>query len=83
MLAIAIDMQCNGKVLQGRLGGSVSWAADLGNSCHDLVVHEFQPHVRLFADNSEPGDCFGFCVSPLSACPPLVLCLALSLKNKC
>ena len=50
--------------LMGRLGGSVGWASDFGSG-HDLMVHEFEPHVRLCADSSEPGVCFGFCL-PLS-----------------
>ena len=54
---------------------------------HDLTVCGFKPRVGLCADSSEPGACFGFCVSlslSLSAPPPLVLCvsLSLSLKNK-
>ena len=45
-------------------------------------VHEFQPHIRLCTDSSEPGACFGFCVSlSLSVLPPVALCLSLS-KNK-
>ena len=38
---------------------------------HDLTVREFEPHLGLCADSSEPGARFGFCVS-----------LSLSLKNK-
>ena len=37
-------------------------------SGHDLTVREFEPRVGLCADSSEPGACFGFCVS-LSLCP--------------
>ena len=58
---------------------------------HDLVVHEFEPQVRLCADSSELGACFRFCVS-LSLCPfparslslslSLSLFLSLTLKNK-
>ena len=50
------------KILEGRLGGSVGWASDFGSG-HDLTVREFKPHVGLCADGSEPGACFGFCVS--------------------
>ena len=32
-------------------------------SGHDLVVYEFEPRIGLCADGSEPGTCFGFCVS--------------------
>ena len=49
--------------LEGRLGGSVSWASNF-SSGHDLTVREFEPHVGLCADSSEPGACFRFCVSP-------------------
>ena len=49
-------------------------------SGHDLMVHEFQPHIGLCADSSEPGACFRFCVS-LFLCPsPAVLCLSFSLS---
>ena len=48
-------------------------------SGHDLSVREFEPHVGLCADSSEPGARFGFCVS-LSLCP--CPALTLSLKNK-
>ena len=49
---------------------------------HDLAVREFEPRVRLWADGSEPGACFRFCVS-LSLCPSPVHALSLScLKNK-
>ena len=32
-------------------------------SGHDLVTHKFEPRIGLCADSSEPGACFGFCVS--------------------
>ena len=39
------------------------------------------PHVGLCANSSEPGDCFGFCVSSL--CPSLLpLSVSLSKMNK-
>ena len=47
-----------------------------------FMVGGFEPHVRPYADSSEPGACFRFCVSPVSAPPLLVLCLSLSLKTK-
>ena len=67
----------------GHLGGSVSLASDV-SSGHDLTVHEFEPLVGLGADSSEPGACFRFRVSSLSAPPLLTFCLSfsLSLKNK-
>ena len=52
---------------------------------HDLALPEFKPRVGLWADGSEPGACFGFCVS-LSLCPSpvhaLSLCLCLSASQK-
>ena len=47
---------------------------------HDLAVREFEPRVRLWADGSEPGACFGFCVS-LSLCPSPVHALSLSVPK--
>ena len=42
----------------------------LTGSGHDLTAREFEPHVGLCADSSEPGACFGVCVSlSLSALP--------------
>ena len=63
------------------LGGSVGYTSHFGSG-HDLAIREFEPRVGLWADSSEPGACFGFCVS-LSLCPtPLTLCLSLSRINK-
>ena len=46
-----------------------------------MILHLWvQAHVGLCADSSEPGGCFGFCVS-LSLCPYPVCALSLSLKN--
>ena len=65
---------------QGRLGGSVGYASDFGSG-HDLMVHGFEPHVRLCADSSEPGACFVDSVSPsLCPCPAHTLSLSLSQK---
>ena len=47
---------------------------------HDLAVREFEPRVRLWADGSEPGACFRFCVS-LSLCPSPVHALSLSVPK--
>ena len=47
---------------------------------HDLAVREFEPRVRLWADGSEPGACFRFCVS-LSLCPSPVRGLSLSVPK--
>ena len=60
----------------GCLGGSVCWASDF-SSGHDLTDPEFEPHVGLCADSSEPGACFGFCVF-LSLCPSSAHALSLS-----
>ena len=67
----------------GRLGGSVGWVSDF-SSGHDLTVCEFEPRVGLCADSSEPGACFGFCVSlSLPALPRShSVSLALSKINK-
>ena len=65
---------------QGRLGGSVSWAADFGSG-HDLTVREFEPRVGLWADGSEPGACFGFCIS-FSLCPSPAHALSYSVSQK-
>ena len=64
----------------GRLGGSVGWVSDFGSG-HDLAVRGFEPRVRLCADSSEPGACFGSCL-PLSLTLPIhALSLPVS-KNK-
>ena len=44
-----------------------------------LRVREFEPRVGLCADSSDPGACFGFCVS-LSLCPSPARALSLSLS---
>ena len=54
----------------GPLSGSVGWASDSGSG-HDLMVCGFEPRVGLCADSSEPGACFGFCVSLSLSAPPL------------
>ena len=56
-------------VKMGHLGGSVGSASDFGSG-HDLMVCGFKPHVRLYADSTEP------------AWDSLSLSLSLSLKNK-
>ena len=68
------------KSAKGCFGGSVGLVPNLGSG-HDRVVHEFEPHIGLCADSSEPGACLGCCVS-LSAPPLLALCLYLSKMNK-
>ena len=68
------------KSLTGPLGGSFGEVSDF-RSGHDLMVREFEPRIGLCADSSEPGACFGFCVS-LSLCPSPALSLSLSLSQK-
>ena len=64
----------------GAPGWLLSWACDF-SSGHDLAVRELEPRIGLYADCSEPGACFRFCVS-LSAPPLLTFCLSLSLQTK-
>ena len=45
-------------------------------------VCEFEPHLGLCADSSEPGTCFGFCVC-VSLCPSPAHTLCFSKLNKC
>ena len=61
----------------GRLGGSVGHASDLGSG-HDLMVHEFEPHIGLSALSTDP------LLSPSFSAPPpaRALSLSLSVKNK-
>ena len=63
-------------------GARVAQSIELSDfgSGHDLTVGGFEPHVGLYADSSEPGAFFGFCVS-LSPCSPLPP-FALSLSQK-
>ena len=64
---------------RGRLGGSVGEASDFGSG-HALTVREFEPHVELCADSSDPGACFRFCVS-LPLCCFLACALSLLLSK--
>ena len=64
----------------GCLGGSVGSASDF-SSGHDLADREFESRIRLCADSSEPGVCFGFCVS-LSLCLSPTHALSLSISQK-
>ena len=58
-----------------------AWGADFGSG-RDLAVGGFEPRVGLCADGSEPGACFGFCVSLSLSAPPPSLSLSLSKINK-
>ena len=60
--------------------------SDFGSG-YNLAVCGLEPRVGLCADGSEPGACFGFCVS-LSLCPSPLPCLpsvsvSFSRINKC
>ena len=50
----------------------------------DLTVRGIEPRIRLCTDNSEPGACFGFCVSlSLSSPPPTPRSLSkINIKKK-
>ena len=74
------DLKKKKWIEKGCLGGSVGEVSDF-SSGHDLTVCGFEPRVGLCADSSEPGACFGFCVS-LSLCSSPTHALSLSLKNK-
>ena len=54
---------------EGRLGGSVGQATDFGSGRDSAQVRGFEPRVGRRADGSEPGACFGFCVSLSPALP--------------
>ena len=63
---------------KGHLGGSVGWVSDFG-SCHDPTVSEFEPHIGLCADSSEPAlDCVSLALHP----SPAHALFSLSLKNE-
>ena len=67
-----------------KLIGAPGWCIRLSvrlQPGHDLAVCEFEPRVRLWADGSEPGACFWFCVF-LSLCPSPVHALSLSVPTK-
>ena len=70
ILSSPLDIKRVRTLLETRCG-SPGWLSRLSmnlGSGHDLTVREFEPRVGLCADRSEPGACFGFCVS-LSLCP--------------
>ena len=54
--------------------------SDFGSG-HDLMAHEFELRVGLCADSSEPGACFGFCVSSLCLSPAHAVS-KINIKNK-
>ena len=71
------------KGIKSILIGAPGWRSQLSVQLqpgHDLAVCEFEPRVGLWADGSEPGTCFRFCVS-LSLCPSPVHALSLSVPK--
>uniref|UniRef100_A0A667FZE8 Small nuclear ribonucleoprotein Sm D2 n=1 Tax=Lynx canadensis TaxID=61383 RepID=A0A667FZE8_LYNCA len=83
-------INCRNKKLLGRAKafdrhslGAPGWCSRLSvrlQPGHDLAVREFESRLRLWADGSEPGACFRFCVS-LSLCPSPVHALSLSVPK--
>ena len=65
--------------VEGRLGGSVSWASNF-SSGHDLTVPEFEPCIGLCAVSAEPA--LDPLTPSLSAPHPFACSLSPSLKNK-
>ena len=62
----ALDVGCQSSLKCLWSPGAPGWLSRLRSdfgSGHDLTVCEFEPRVGLCADGSEPGACFGFCVS--------------------
>ena len=67
---------------EGKILTQITSASDFGSG-RDLAVREFEPRVGLCAGSSEPGACFGFCVSLSLPLPHSCLCsLSLSKINK-
>ena len=76
-------LACLGEAAIKRRAGVPGWRSRLSvrlQPGHDLAVREFEPRVGLWADGSEPGACFRFCVS-LSLCPSPVHALSLSVSK--
>ena len=46
------------------------------------MAHEFEPHVGLCADSSQPGVCLWILSPSLSAPAQLILCLSQKIKKK-
>uniref|UniRef100_A0A8C9JHZ3 IRG-type G domain-containing protein n=1 Tax=Panthera tigris altaica TaxID=74533 RepID=A0A8C9JHZ3_PANTA len=73
----------SGSMYKDTAKGAPGWRSRLSvrlQPGHDLAVCEFEPRVGLWADGSEPGACFRFCVS-LSLCPSPVHALSLSVPK--
>ena len=82
--ALSLSVPKINKTLKKKLKKRGAWVAQSVKrrlqSGHDLTVREFEPRVWLWADGSEPGACFRFCVS-LSLCPSPVHALSLSVPK--
>ena len=63
--------------MQGPLGGSAGEASNCGSG-HDLIAREFEPHIGLCADSSEPESALDSVSLSCSASPSLMLCVSLS-----
>ena len=71
-----LTVECALKVpLQMHLGGSVGYASNFGSG-HNLVVHEFEPHIGLCADSLEPA------LDSVSTSLPLPYLHSLSVSQK-
>ena len=71
-----------GKRLRAGLEGAPGWfgqSSDFGSG-RNLKALEFEPRTGFYADSSEAGVYFGFCVL-VSLCPSPTDALFLSLKN--
>ena len=70
-------------ILKERIRGAPGWRSRLSvrlQPGHDLTVREFEPRIGLWADGSEPGAYFRFCVS-LSLCPSPIHAVSLSVSK--
>ena len=78
------EMELSPIPLKIMLSGAPGWLSQLSVRLR-LTVHEFKPHIGLYADSLEPGACFEFCVF-LSLCSSPAHALSHSLsppfKNK-
>ena len=81
ILLLSFHFKC--LLFRKAIPGAPGWRSRLSvrlQPGHDLAVREFEPRVALWADGSEPGACFRFCVS-LSLCPSPVHALSLSVPK--
>ena len=76
---LSLESYVNNTWASGHLDGSVGWASNFVSG-HNLMVCEFEPHVGLFADSSEPQPASDSVPPSLSAPPPHLLTFSLSLS---